>query len=107
MDSTFYKHLSSPHLDVLRLSNDPNEGYTDIVMSCLYVIRNKKAQSQRFKVLRGPVGKQVSLFCKGLLLPISRYNLCFYWITFDSDDVGTVGCDEVNGLVIEELRSNS
>jgi hypothetical protein len=71
LESMFYKHLRSPHLDVLRLSNDPNEGCTDIVMSCLYVIRNKKPQSKRVNVLRGPVDKQVSLFCKGLLLPIS------------------------------------
>jgi len=28
-------------------------------MSCVYVIGNKKTKSKRFKVLKGPVGKQV------------------------------------------------
>ena len=38
------------------MSNDPNEGYTGVVMSCMYVIGNKKTKSKRFRVLRGPVG---------------------------------------------------
>ena len=38
------------------MSNDPNEGCTGIVMTCVCVIRNKKTKSKRFRVLRGPVG---------------------------------------------------
>jgi len=56
LESTFYKHPKSPHPDVFRVSNDPNEGCTGIVMSCVYVMENKKSESKRMKVLRGPVG---------------------------------------------------
>jgi hypothetical protein len=56
LESTFYKHPKSPPPDVFRVSNDPNEGCTGIVMSCVYVIGNKKSESKRFKVLRGQVG---------------------------------------------------
>ena len=54
--STFYKHLKSPYPDVFSVSNDTNEGYTGIVMSCVYVIGNKKTKWKRFRVLRLPVG---------------------------------------------------
>jgi hypothetical protein len=57
LESTFYKHPKSPHPDVFRVSNDPNEGCTGMVMSYAYVIRNKMKKSKRFKVLRGPIGK--------------------------------------------------
>jgi len=56
LESTFYKHLKSPHPDVFRVSNDPNEGCTGIVMSFVYVIVDKKSKSKRLKVLRRPVG---------------------------------------------------
>ena len=52
LESTIYKHLRSPHLDVLRLSNDPNECSTDIVMSCLYVIRSKKTM-KKIQIFKG------------------------------------------------------
>jgi hypothetical protein len=52
LESTFYKHPKSPHPDVFRVSNDPNEGCTGIVMGYVYVIGNKKSKSKRFRVLR-------------------------------------------------------
>ena len=52
LESTIYKHLRSPYLDVLRLSNDPNEGSTDILMSCLYVIRSKKTM-KKIQIFKG------------------------------------------------------
>ena len=51
LESTFYKHPKSPHPDLFRVSNDPNERYTGIVMSCVYVIGNKKSKSKKFKGL--------------------------------------------------------
>ena len=56
LESTFYKHPKSPPPDVFRVSNDPNEGCTGIVMSRLYVIGNKMSKSKGFKVLSGPCG---------------------------------------------------
>ena len=56
LEYTFYKHPKSRHPDVSRVSNDPNEGCTGIVMSSVYVIWNKKSKLKRFKVLSVPVG---------------------------------------------------
>ena len=71
LESTFHKHPNSPHLDVFRVSDDPNEGCTGIFMSSVCVIGNRKTKSERFNVLIGPVGKQVTLLWKSLLLPHS------------------------------------
>ena len=75
LESTFYKHPKLQHLDVFRVSDDPNEGCTGIFMSSVCVIGNRKTKSERFNVLIGPVGKQVTLLWKSLLLPHSWYNL--------------------------------
>ena len=107
LESTFYKHPKLQHLDVFRVSDDPNEGCTGIFMSSVCVIGNRKTKSERFKVLIGPVGKQVTLLWKNLLLPHSSYKLCFYCGNFDRDDVGIVCCDEIIGWIIEQSRCNS
>jgi hypothetical protein len=82
------------------VSDDRNEGCIFTVMSCVYVIGNKKTKSRSFKVLSVPVGKQMALPWKSWLLPYSGYNLCFYLVTFDGDDVGMVCCDEIIGWII-------
>jgi len=107
MKYKFHKHPTSLHPDVFKVSNDPNEGCTGIVVSCVYVIGNKKSKLKIFKVLSGPVGKQVTLLWKSLLLPHSGYNLCFYLVTFDRDDLGIVCFDEIIGWIIEQSRCNS
>jgi len=49
------------HHDVFRVSNDPSEVCTGIVMSFVYVIGNKMTKSKRLIFLGGPADKQVSL----------------------------------------------
>jgi hypothetical protein len=75
LESTFYKHPKSPHPDVFRVSNDPNEGCTGIVMSCVYVNGNKKSESKRFRVLRGPVG--VTVFGRAYCFHIHEISYAF------------------------------
>jgi len=49
------------HHDVFRVSNDPSELRTGIVMSCVYVIGSKMTKSKRLIFSRGPDNKHMSL----------------------------------------------
>ena len=50
----FYKHLKSPHPDVFRVSNDPNEGCSGIVMSCA-MLSGIKSQIEKIQHSKGTI----------------------------------------------------